>query len=153
MDFSELSIEFTEIESDKKLLKIKNCSTFEFALNFLTNEKFKPFILKSSHLIQVHVIINEEFKFLDENQLNKIGENFSTRSFLISFQSSINEKFFICWKFQNCMKSIVILEIIEDFFEDLEIVCNFLRNFLQNCYKNGETGFENLVLIVYCFNY
>lgn len=77
-------------------------------------------------------------------------EKFSERTILISFRSKVDNKFFIRWQLQNKIK-MIMLEVTEDYLEDLREICEFLRNFVMKCLRNGETGMINCQKIILKF--
>jgi hypothetical protein len=121
------------------VLQISNCLTFDDAVDLITNDNFKRITQEKFNLIEVIVEIREEFKLLENFQLDAIEEKFKEKTFFIFFQSKVDGKFFIRWNLQGRMR-MAMLEIVDDFSEDLSVISDFLRNFLRDCLIKGETG-------------
>lgn len=127
--------------SNFKLLEINNCPTTDDALNLILNDEFRDKFLNSQSSIGISVHLNEPLFVLNEKELDEMAAKYSNteRPILILFHSNEDKKFFIRWRALGGRKMFT-LEIEEDREEDLNVVREFMMEFLIKCLIDGGTG-------------
>lgn len=141
-------VEQIKSENDFHLLQINDCPSMQEGIDLILNDAFKEEFIQCPSAIGVSIKFNEKFKVLDFSQLDDMENKYSDieRSILISFQSTVDEKFFIRWRLKDKIKMLT-LEVEESHGEDLKEVEGFLTNFLMKSLVNGETGELFIVII------
>lgn len=109
------------------------------------DENFRVAFYSRSTAIGISIYFNEEFKFLDDTQLDEIEKKYSNdqRQIFILLKSNIDQKFSIQWHMKE-KKKMLILEVTEDHGENLNEIMEFTSRFLMKSLQLGESGESNL---------
>jgi hypothetical protein len=122
------------------LLQIYDCSSYQDAINLISNKKFRETFYACPNAIGIFIQYNEHFALLSNFHLNEMeAKYFNEKPILISFQSKIDQKFFIRWRMRGKQK-MLILEVEESHETNLDVVKDFTMDFLLTSIKNGQSG-------------
>lgn len=137
----ELITEDIKRENDFNILKLSNCPSMQNGIDLILLDEFIQAFYECPEAIGIAITFNEEFKLLDDLQLEAIEDKYSNpkKSILISFQSTIDHKFFMRWRGEGKNKMLT-LEVTEAYHEYLKEVEEFTRNFILKSLENRESG-------------